>query len=409
MERKNLSDQIFVSSDPRPLQSVLRTKLSERLGYSVDEADPCYLIGCSILPTLTQTLAGVDAGFKAQLLQFSTGVNLDAIGISEGLERRTETRRSQLTIMLEVKNAGWFSSDITYSCRVQGKVPFFTDSSGAGFEDYTLTDQIWEGEGTIQRESLDTSLNVQYIPVTLDALFDGEGYLTPELEITQVCDFSKVHSNAAAEFVPTGVYISRKGLLAEDDDAFATRIYDARLARSAYGSKHWYLELIRGQFPEVTDIATEVDTSDILMYVLTDDETRSENADAVRHEVQRFLADRAFIGDNIYIRRPLPVGQVYDGDAKASLTIIFAFSSSEAGSTSTEIESNVAAMLAAFMSEESKKFQWTLDIAEFIARVKRAHDSLIAVDTSMSSGTHSTPNDHAFWTIDMINLQFNWI
>lgn len=407
MERKNLSEEIFISSDPRPLQAVLRTKLSERLGYSVDEADPCYLIGCSLLPTLTQTLAGVDAGFKAQLLQFSTGVNLDAIGISEGLERRADSQKAQLTILLEVKNAGWINSDITWECNVICQMTFSTNREGSNGTGTVDTGYSYSGTGTIPRSMLDTSLNVQYIPVTLIADFDGEGIVTFPLAITQDVNFSKVHENAKAEFVENNAYVSRQGYSPETDDEFAQRIFSTRLARSAYGSRHWYLELLKAAYPDVTDIQTRINGDVLEMYVLTDDES-SEHGNEVRSDIRVWIQDKRFVGDEIDILKPYPVGQESSDDSKSSIDLLLTLSKSQAKESFEAIEAGAAMILARFMSEVSKKLSSSFDYAEISARIKAAYPCLINTGHNFWQGTHESTYG-VYWGLDQVSLICEWV
>lgn len=407
MERKNLSEEIFISSDPRPLQAVLRTKLSERLGYSVDEADPCYLIGCSLLPTLTQTLAGVDAGFKAQLLQFSTGVNLDAIGISEGLERRTDSQKAQLTILLEVKNAGWITSDITWECNVICQMTYSTNREGANGTGTVDTEYSYSGTGTIPRSMLDTSLNVQYIPVTLTADFDGEGIVTFPLAITQDVNFSKVHENAKAEFLESHAYVSRQGYSPETDDEFAQRIFSTRLARSAYGSRHWYLELLKSTYPDVTDIQTRISGDTLEMYVLTDDES-SEHGNEVRSDIRVWIQDKRFVGDEIEILKPYPVGQESSDDSKSSIDLLLTLSKSQAKESFEAIEAGAAMILARFMSEVSKKLSSAFDYAEISARIKAAYPCLINTGHNFWQGTYESTYG-VYWGLDQVSLICEWV
>lgn len=406
MERKNLSDEIFISSDPRPLQRTLKESLSKRLGYNVEESDPCYLIGCSILPTLTQTLAGVDAGFKAQLLQFSTGANLDAIGISEGLERRNDSQKAQLTILLEVSNAGWITSDITWECSAICQMTFSTNRDGSNGAGTVETGYSYSGTGVIPRSMLDTSLNVQYIPVTLTADFDGEGIVTFPLDIKQDVNFSKVHENAKAEFVESNAYVSRQGYSPETDDEFARRIYDTRLARSAYGSRHWYLELLKSAFPDVTDIQTRTYGEILEMYVLTDDES-SEHGDEVRSDIGVWIQDKRFVGDDISILKPYPVGQESSADSKSSIDLLLTLSKSQAKESFEAVEAGACMILARFMSEVSKKLSSVFDFAEITARIKAAYPCLINVGSNYWTGT--VERDYgAYWGLDQVSLICEW-
>lgn len=407
MERKNLSDEIFISSDPRPLQRTLRESLSKRLGYNVEESDPCYLIGCSILPTLTQTLAGVDAGFKAQLLQFSTGVNLDAIGISEGLERRTESQKAELTILLEVKNAGWITSDITWECSVVCQMTYSTNSGGNNGTGTVETGYSYSGNGVIPRSMLDTSLNIQYIPVTLIADFDGEGFVTFPLSITQNVDFSKVHENAKAEFVESNAYVSKQGYSPETDDEFAQRIFNTRLARSAYGSRHWYLELLKSAYPDVTDIQTRISGDTLEMYVLTDDET-SEHGDDVRADIIVWIQDKRFVGDEIEILKPYPVGQVSSGDSKSRIDLLLTLSRSQAKESFEAVEAGAALILARFMSEVSKKLSAAFDYAEITARIKAAYPCLINTGYNFLQGEYETTYG-VYWGLDQVSISCEWV
>lgn len=407
MERKNLSDEIFISSDPRPLQRTLRESLSKRLGYSVENSDPCYLIGCSILPTLTQTLAGVDAGFKAQLLQFSTGVNLDAIGISEGLERRTNSQKAQLTILLEVRNAGWVTSDITWECSVICQMTYSTNRDGSNGTGTVDTGYSYSGNGTIPRAMLDTSLQVQYIPITLTADFDGVGLVTFPLAITQDVSFSKVHENAKAAFVESNAYVSRQGYAPETDDEFAQRIFNTRLARSAYGSKHWYLELLKSAYPDVTDIQTHIDGDVLKMYVLTDDET-SSHGDDIRADIFVWIQDKRFVGDEIEVLKPYPVGQESSSDSKSQIDLLLTLSKSQAKESFEAVEAGASMILARFMSEVSKKLSSTFDFAEITARIKTAYPCLINIGYNFWQGTHDNAYG-VYWGLGQISLNCEWV
>lgn len=407
MERKNLSDEIFISSDPRPLQRTLRESLSKRLGYNVEESDPCYLIGCSILPTLTQTLAGVDAGFKAQLLQFSTGSNLDAIGVSEGLERRTDSQKAQLTILLEVKNAGWINSDITWECSAICQMTYSTNRDGTSGTGTVETGYSYSGNGVILRSMLDTSQNVQYIPVTLTADFDGVGLVTFPLAITQDVSFSKVHENAKAEFVELNAYVSRQGYSPETDDEFAQRIFNTRLARSAYGSRHWYLELLKSAYPDVTDIQTRINGDVLEMYVLTDDET-SSHGDDIRADILVWIQDKRFVGDEIDILKPYPVGQQSSGDSKSQIDLLLTLSKSQAKESFEAIEAGASMILARFMSEVSKKLSSAFDFAEITARIKSAYPCLISVGYNFWQGEYESTYG-VYWGLDQVSLVCEWV
>lgn len=406
MERKNLSDEIFISSDPRPLQRTLRESLSKRLGYSLEDSDPCYLIGCSILPTLTQTLAGVDAGFKAGLLQFSTGSNLDAIGTSEGLERRTNSQKAQLTILLEVRNAGWITSDITWECSVICQMTFNTNREGAG-NGTVDTGYSYSGNGVIPRSMLNTSLQVQYIPVTLTADFDGVGLVTFPLAITQDVNFSKVHENAKAAFVEDNAYVSRQGYSPETDDEFAQRIFNTRLARSAYGSRHWYLELLKSAYPDVTDIQTRINGDALEMYVLTDDET-SSHGDDIRADIFVWIQEKRFVGDEIEILKPYPVGQESSSDTKSQIDLILTLSKSQAKESFEAVEAGASMILARFMSEVSKKLSSAFDFAEITARIKTAYPCLINVEYNFWEGTHDNSYG-VYWRLDQVSISCIWI
>lgn len=408
MERKNLSEEIFIASDPRPLQRTLRESLSKRLGYSVEDSDPCYLIGCSILPTLTQTLAGVDAGFKAGLLQFSTGSNLEAIGVSEGLERRTDSQKAQLTILLEVKNAGWITSDITWECSVVCQMTYSTNRDGSGGTGTVDTGYSYSGTGVIPRSMLDTSLHLQYIPVTLTADFDGVELVTFPLAITQQdVSFSKVHENAKAEFVEDNAYVSRQGYSPETDDEFAQRIFNTRLARSAYGSRHWYLELLKSAYPDVTDIQTRVNGDVLEMYVLTDDET-SSHGDDIRADIRVWIQDKRFVGDEIEILKPYPVGQESSIDSKSRIDLLLTLSKSQAKESFEAVEAGASMILARFMSEVSKKLSSAFDFAEITARIKTAYPCLIRTGYNFWQGTHDNSYG-VYWGLDQVSISCEWI
>lgn len=408
MERKTLSEHIFVSSDPRPLQNTLRANLSKRLGYSVDDADPCYLIGCSLLPTLTQTLAACDAGFKGGLLAFATGEQLDAIGESEGVIRRTGSERAQLTMILTIQNAYYLTTDIEWDIRVRFKIQA-REGQTTNFYD---TDYVYSGSGTILKSSLNLNQGAtNKVAVTLTAEFEGEGYMNTTGRYLEEFDmgFDWATVEPVVVSYSTEQYISRQGYTAETDDEYAQRIYQSRKARKSYGSQTWYLDMIQSYIPEVTDaksyiiesVMVQGETGLVLMTASEDG-----NGDAIREKAREILEQHAFAGDRIRVIKPRKRGLSVDGSGEpAEAYIDIYYSPSRATGTRTDIVEQASRIATDFIWEQSKKLSWVFDNAELTARLKAAIPSITSSNFILvNSGTETAENPYSYWSAEQVSI-----
>lgn len=320
--RKSLTDEYFINADPRVQMELLRTALSNRFGYSVDDSDPAFLIACSCLPPICQSLAKADLMIKQTLTQFATGSALEAIGADLGLERFTAT-------------AAQYHITITRDANETDDYPLSYSISGVFVNPYTNEElSEWSVSGT-----LDTVNSTRALTITADQ----GGYIPPYC----VCRINQQvftpNSNNGTTFGVSTDYWVTVGRDDETDDEFAERCYNTRTALRYYGSVKWYLTMLQNAGYKVADLvsmgtynADGAAEYSILMY--NDDfgeapyQTSLERVQAVGY----MATDLLIPGDKLSFVMPAKMG---DGDDDAEITITVY---RKAGDTATENEAQKA-------------------------------------------------------------------
>ena len=214
------TDHVLINSSTAPLLARMRASLSDALGRPIQDGDPELIAAASLLPYFGQGLAAADIASKSMLLQFATGDDLEAIGAHYGIARRT----LHATMVVSLTVYGIFEAGKSYAVSITGEAPDGTI--------FSYVNDAWT-----------TPADAQHPEFTLTCEATGDAYnglnelINPSVSVTP--------SGATAVDGVLVVQSASRGGGPETDDAYASRIHDTLLARTAAGSAAGYEALAR--------------------------------------------------------------------------------------------------------------------------------------------------------------------
>lgn len=393
--RKALTDEYFISSDPRALQETLRASLSARLGYTIDDADPAFLIACSILPPICQCLAKSDLSIKQRLTQFATDEALEAMAEHLGLSRfETSAASFAQDVLISSDNIANVAYPLTYSVTLTLANPYTGDS-------WTMdADGEWASS-----DAVDTADESAEFAASFEMEDDGfiPPYCTHTCVLNSLTDADGVDWSASASFasglstLPSdGFAILSTGSDDETDDQLAERCHYTRTSLLYVGSLMWYRTMLQNAGYPVADVAYLgiVDSAAKLSILLYGD---NYDDNALRTTIQDYLlANLLMPGDNFTFVNPERF-ENSDGEA-ATMSVTIYINTGDLttqNAATTAFNTWIATRLHAFGMP---------DVADLCSYIKNAVPAVDYVQVSHDAVETSVPN--AGMAADQFSLSF---